>query len=105
MAVSDTSATGVPPNGQAEEPSKGELLRSSAKASQSGTELLLTGLGIGAMGLAGAALGAVCPLCVVATPALLSAGAVQKLRAKWLERKAVRPVVPAEPTEPSTSGT
>jgi len=69
---------------------RGELLRTSVKASQSGTELLFAGLGVGAMGLAGAALGAVCPLCVVATPALLSAGAVQKLRAKWLERKAAR---------------
>jgi hypothetical protein len=67
---------------------RGELLRSSVKASQSGTELLITGLGVGAMGLAGAALGAVCPLCVVATPALLSLGVGQKLRAKWLERKA-----------------
>lgn len=90
--MSDTPATSVPPTGPVEATDKGELLRSSAKASQSGTELLLTGLGIGAMGLAGAALGAVCPLCVVATPALLSAGAVQKLRAKWLERKAVRPL-------------
>lgn len=100
--MSDTSATGGPPNGQAEEPSKGELLRSSAKASQSGTELLLTGLGVGAMGLAGAALGAVCPLCVVATPALLSAGAVQKLRAKWLERKAARPLLVPDDAAPGT---
>jgi hypothetical protein len=73
---------------------RGELLRSSAKASQSGTEMLITGLGIGAMGLAGAALGAVCPLCVVATPTLLSLGVGQKLRAKWLERKAARPADP-----------
>ena len=32
---------------------------------------------------AGAALGAVCPLCVVATPALLGLGVVQKLRARF----------------------
>jgi hypothetical protein len=73
------------------------MLRSSVKASQSGTELLLTGLGVGAIGLAGAAIGAVCPLCVVATPALLSAGALQKLRAKWLERKARLPPVVSPP--------
>lgn len=104
--MSDTPATSVPPTGPVEATDKGELLRSSAKASQSGTELLLTGLGIGAMGLAGAALGAVCPLCVVATPALLSAGAVQKLRAKWLERKAVRPAVePPAAVEPQAPGT
>lgn len=81
---------------------RGELLRSSAKASQSGTEMLITGLGVGAMGLAGAALGAVCPLCVVATPALLSLGVGQKLRAKWLERKAIRPVVAPVDAAPGT---
>ncbi|MEW5742764.1 MAG: hypothetical protein AB1938_27860 [Myxococcota bacterium] len=80
----------------ARSPGRGELLRSSAKASQSGSELLFAGLSVGAIGLAGAALGAVCPLCVVATPALLSAGAVQKLRAKWLERKA-EPAPAGEP--------
>jgi hypothetical protein len=65
-----------------------ERHRSSAKASRIGTELLTAGLGVGAIGLAGAALGAVCPLCVVVTPALLGLGGVQKLRALWLKRKA-----------------
>lgn len=67
--------------------------RQGQRANESGNSLLLTGLGVGAIGLAGAALGAVCPLCVVATPALLSVGAVQKLRAKWLTARA--PLTPA----------
>lgn len=41
------------------------------------------GLGIGLIGLASAALlGAVCPVCVVAAPALLATGAVRHLRAR-----------------------
>ena len=40
-----------------------------------GTELIATGLGIGAFGAISAALlGAVCPICIVATPALVGAG-------------------------------
>ncbi len=68
-----------------------ELLRNSRRASTSGTDLLTIGLGVGAMGLAGAVLGAVCPLCVVATPALLGAGALQKLRGLVLSRRAKNP--------------
>ena len=78
----DQTAEPVLPQPSAEE------RRKIAKASQQGTELLTAGLGVAAIGIAGAALGAVCPLCVVATPALLGLGTVQKLRAKWLERKA-----------------
>lgn len=85
--------------------SPGELLKTSAKASQTGTEFLLTGLGIGAMGLAGAALGAVCPLCVVATPTLLSLGVGQKLRAKWLERKAKVSLAQPAPTAGASTQT
>ncbi len=57
------------------------------RANASGTELLTLGLGIGALGVAGAAIGAVCPLCVVATPALLGLGAVQKVRGWLLSRR------------------
>jgi len=47
------------------------------------TQLLTAGLGIGAIGLVTAAVGAaVCPVCVVATPALLGAG----LYKRWKER-------------------
>lgn len=65
-----------------------ELDRKRRRASEQGTSFLTMGLSVGAIGLAGAALGAVCPLCVVATPALLGAGAVQKLRAALLSRRA-----------------
>ena len=67
----------------------GETVRASQRADQSAGDLLKIGLGVGAIGLAGAALGAVCPVCVVATPALLGAGAVQKLRARWLAARAL----------------
>lgn len=68
--------------------STAELIRNSRRAAASGTDLLTIGASIGALGLAGAALGAVCPACVVATPALLGFGLVQKLRAFFLAKKA-----------------
>lgn len=56
--------------------------RNSPKARES-THLLAAGLGIGAFGVLGALVGsAVCPVCVVATPALLGAG----LYKRWKER-------------------
>jgi hypothetical protein len=65
-----------------------ELVRNSRRANGSGTDLLTMGFSVGALGVAGAAFGAVCPVCVVATPALLGIGLVQKLRAYWLRRRA-----------------
>ena len=59
-----------------------------AAQSVSGTQLLTLGLTVGVVGIAGAAFGAVCPLCVVATPAFLGLGAIQKLRAFVLSRRA-----------------
>lgn len=48
--------------------------------------LIAGGLGVGAIGVAGAVLlGATCPVCVVATPALLGAG----LYKKWKQRRAL----------------
>jgi hypothetical protein len=71
-----------------------ELQRQSRRVASQGGDLLKMGLSVGAIGLAGAALGAVCPLCVVATPALLGAGAVQKLRAAVLSRRATHAAAP-----------
>jgi hypothetical protein len=65
-----------------------EALRSARAATQHGNHLLAMGASVGAIGLAGAALGAVCPLCVVATPALLGVGVVQRLRGLVLARRA-----------------
>ena len=64
-----------------------ELVRNAQHAQAAGTDLLTIGASVGAIGLAGAALGAVCPVCVVATPALLGLGLVQKLRAFFLSQK------------------
>lgn len=45
------------------------------------TQLLVAGLGIGTLGVVGAVVGAaVCPICVVATPALLGAGLYKRWR-------------------------
>lgn len=66
---------------------------SAQSASAHGTTLLMTGLAVGAVGAAGALLGAVCPLCVVATPALLSLGVVQKLRGRWLAARDKQPPI------------
>ena len=51
------------------------------KEYDTGNTCLVAGFGIGALGVTGAVTaGAVCPLCVIATPALLGIGAFQKLR-------------------------
>jgi hypothetical protein len=75
-------------------PTPAALLRQGQRTDGSGNDLLRAGLLVGAMGAGGALLGAVCPLCVVLTPALVGAGAVQKLRAVLLGRRA-RALVPA----------
>ncbi len=65
----------------------GRALAKARQLSDTGGDFLKTGALIGVMGAAGAALGAVCPLCVVATPAFVGLGLVQKLRATWLRRR------------------
>jgi hypothetical protein len=78
----------------------------SAEAKRSGNSLLAMGLTVGVVGAAGAALGVVCPVCVVVTPALLGAAAVQRLRAVLLSRLAPSPIseVPAEARTPPLRG-
>lgn len=68
--------------------SPAEILRNAGRADAAGTDLLAIGLSVGALGVAGAALGAVCPACVVATPALLGFGLLQKFRAYFLSKRA-----------------
>lgn len=64
-----------------------------------GNELLGAGLGIGAFGVAsGVLLGAVCPLCVVAAPALVGAGIYKRFAAR---RRAKRALQDASVKEPS----
>lgn len=47
------------------------------------SQLMAYGAAIGVIGLGGALIsGAVCPVCVVAAPALLGAGIVKRLRAR-----------------------
>jgi uncharacterized membrane protein YebE (DUF533 family) len=61
--------------------------------------LLLGGLGIGAVGLISAAIGgAVCPVCVVAAPALLGVGAYKRWRAGRAR------AADAQPESPPPSG-
>ena len=73
--------------------SPAEILRNAGRANAMGSDLLKVGLSVGALGVAGAALGAVCPACVVATPALLGFGLLQKLRGVFLRRRARAPAV------------
>jgi hypothetical protein len=75
-----------------------ELMTKSRNARQQGKEWLAAGLGIGAMGVVGAVAGAVCPVCVVATPAFLGAGLVRTLWSKHLEKKALDAVKFDQPT-------
>ena len=62
--------------------------QSEEKAENASNTLIVCGLSVGALG-AGAALlsGAVCPLCLVATPALLGGGIVMKLKEKYKKEK------------------
>lgn len=54
-----------------------------------GNELIFTGVSVGAIGLLGAAvLGAACPLCVVATPALIGTGLYKRWRGKQASKEA-----------------
>jgi hypothetical protein len=58
------------------------------------TKYLTMGLGVGAIGAVGAIVGAAaCPVCIVATPALLGLG----LYKRWKEREAAREVAPPPP--------
>jgi hypothetical protein len=65
-----------------------ELLTKSRLAKDQGWQWLTAGAGVGAIGALGALAGAVCPLCVVATPALLGAGLARTAWARSLERRA-----------------
>lgn len=54
-----------------------------------GNDLIFTGVSVGAIGLLGAAvLGAACPLCVVATPALIGTGLYKRWRGKQASKAA-----------------
>jgi hypothetical protein len=56
--------------------------RAEQESSAEANTLLLGGVGIAAIGIAGAIVGAaVCPVCVVAAPALLGLGAMRKIQA------------------------
>lgn len=72
-------------------PSAPPLVALTGRAHTQGTEFLVLGLSVGALGVAGAALGAVCPLCVVATPALLGLGVAQKVRGYFHSRRSSNP--------------
>lgn len=84
--------------------SPAELLRKSRLAKEQGLHWLATGAGVGAIGALGALAGAVCPLCVVATPALLGAGLVRTVWGKHLERRARHDANRPEAPEPTLDG-
>lgn len=73
-----------------------ELLRRSRTARQQSKDWLTAGLGVGAIGVLGAVAGAVCPVCVVATPALLGAGVLRAAWARHLERKLEATLAPLD---------
>lgn len=74
--------------------SAAELWRKSRVTHHTANEFLKAGVAVGAIGVAGALIGAVCPLCVVATPALLGLGTAGKLRAMVLGRRATQAAEP-----------
>ncbi len=74
-----------------------DLPHAARRDAQRATDLFTMGASVGVVGLAGAALGAVCPLCVVATPTLLTLAAVHKLRGAWYASRVPR-TTPERPT-------
>ena len=67
------------------------------KGALDGNGLIASGLGVGAVGAVGVlVVGAACPLCIVATPALLGAGLVQK----WRERRKAAAQAPVDEVPP-----
>ena len=79
-----------------------EVMNDSRSARQQGKEWLTAGLGVGAIGVLGALAGAVCPVCVVATPALVGAGLARLGWAKHLQHRAQAALEPTAPPSPST---
>lgn len=62
-------------------PSKPSQAAEDEQAKRDANALVLSGAGIGVLGLVSAAIGgAVCPVCVVAAPALLGIGAFRRWR-------------------------
>lgn len=62
--------------------------QSEAKAENASNTLIVCGLSVGALGAGAAFLsGAVCPLCLVATPALLGGGIVMKLKERYKKER------------------
>ena len=60
------------------------------KACASANNLLAAGASAGAVGTAGLLItGAVCPLCIIATPLLLGAGIVKRISAKRKQNKRI----------------
>ena len=60
-----------------------DATRDSETETSDANTLILGGLGIGTFGLVSAAIGAaVCPVCVVAAPALLGVGAYKRWKAR-----------------------
>jgi hypothetical protein len=65
-----------------------------------GNSLLAAGLGVGVIGAAsGALLGAVCPLCIVAAPALIGAGVYKHIGASRRSRRARRGTSGKKPSD------
>jgi hypothetical protein len=63
-----------------------DVVDAAADTDKQANSLLVQGATVAVLGVAGAALGAACPLCVVVAPALLTGGVFQKYRA-WRKRQ------------------
>jgi hypothetical protein len=73
---------------------------------EDGNALLGAGLGVAAIGaLGGLVAGAVCPVCIVATPALIGAGVVQRVRAARRSALRKRASQSSSEVEAGASGT
>jgi hypothetical protein len=65
------------------------------ESKSSANRLLAAGASAGALGTAGALItGAVCPLCVIATPVLVGAGLVKRLKLGRKQKAALSEVIP-----------
>ena len=83
-------------DGEASEADGATAAEACAAEAREGTRLMVSGVGLGAIGAASAAvLGATCPVCVVGAPALVGWGAYRR----WRARRQAGSALSGEPTE------
>ncbi len=86
-------------------PTPADAWREYTECMQRSREHLGAGIGLGALSLGAAAIGAVCPMCVVAVPALIGSGLWNRHKSKKARAAASEQRELNAPLEDGTDGT